>query len=147
VEIGNARNEPFGQYAGERRHVHLDEVGQFRLEDALQGLAYDRMVAADREDAEPAEQVEIARAGAVVEILTGAAAEADVVADGPEHSYHLLVEKPAMHRPALVLARGEQAGHLIVGRHPIYIPNPRVGALLDLRLRYRAMAQTGKNFG
>src|SRR5262245_31205780 len=105
------------------------------------------MVAADREDAESTQQVEVARARAIVEILSSAAAEADVVADGPEHAYHLLVEKAAMHRPALIFARGEQAGHLIVGRHSLYIPNPTAGALLDFRLRYRAMAQTGKNFG
>ena len=69
VEIGREREQPLGQQAGKDRQVHLHEIGQIAVEHAVQGFAQPRMVAADREDAPAAEEIEIAVAGAVVEIL------------------------------------------------------------------------------
>src|SRR5260221_7239460 len=70
VEVGHAREQPLGQNAGERRHVHLHKIGKLRVENAFQRLAERRMIASDREDAKAAQQVEIASAVAIVEILT-----------------------------------------------------------------------------
>ena len=104
VEIGHARQQPLGQNAGERRDIHLHEIGQLAVEDAFQRIAQRRMIAADGENAEAAQQIEIARAVAVVEILACAAAEPHVIADGAQHPDHLLVEMAAVHVIAVGLA-------------------------------------------
>ena len=76
VEIGHAAKQPLGEHAGERGNVHLHEIGQIAVEDALERIAHDGMVAADREDAKAAEQIEIPIAVPIVQILSTAAAEA-----------------------------------------------------------------------
>ncbi len=96
VEIGRLGEQPLCQHAGERRHVHLHEVGQFRVQDAFERGPQCRMVPADAEHPEAAEEIEIARSGPVIEILADAAREADIVADGPEHPNHLLIKVAAM---------------------------------------------------
>ena len=104
--------QPLRQDTGQRRDIELHQVGQVGVEHALQCLAHHRMVAAEREYAKAAEQVEIARAITVVEVLTGALLEADVVADGFEDADELLVEMPGVHRTALRFARREHLGEI-----------------------------------
>ena len=91
VEIGRLRQQPLRQNARERRNVHLDQIGQFGVENAFQRGPQGRMIAADAEHAEAAQKVEIARSRPVIEILAGAPPEADVITDGPEHPDHLLI--------------------------------------------------------
>ena len=65
------------------------------------------MIAADAEHAPAGEQVEVAVALAVEEILPLPRAEADVVADRLQHPHHLLVHVRGVQRVALRLALGE----------------------------------------
>ena len=76
-------------------------------------IAQRRMVAPDAEHAKAAQQVEIARARGIEQILTGAAAELDVIADRPQHADHLLVEMAAVHVIAVGLALGEHRGDAV----------------------------------
>jgi hypothetical protein len=73
------------------------------------------VVAADGEDAEATQQVEIPRAFSVVEVLALAAAEPDVVADRFEDANHLLVEMAAVHGEALAFALRKQTGGVVGG--------------------------------
>jgi hypothetical protein len=85
------RQQPFREDACERRHVHLHQVRKFGIEHASQRFAQSGVIASDGEDAEAAQQVEIARAFSVVEVLASAATKPDVVADRLEDANHLLV--------------------------------------------------------
>ena len=95
VQIWDMFEQAFGQNAGERRDVELHEIGQVGVEHALQRLAQRRMIAADREHAKSAQQVEIARALAIEEILALPLLESDIVADGLQHADELLVQSGA----------------------------------------------------
>jgi hypothetical protein len=70
------------------------------------------MIASDREDAKPAQEVEITRPIAVIEILPLALLETNVVADGLEHADELLVEMARMHGAALRLALHKHLGNV-----------------------------------
>ena len=118
VEIGHVRQQPLGEDSGERRDIELHEIGKLAVEHAFQRIAQRRMVAPDAEHAEAAQQVEIARARGIEQILTGAAAELDVIADRAQHADHLLVEMAAVHVIAVGLALGEQRGDA-VQRHAL----------------------------
>ena len=61
------------------------------------------MIAPDRKHAKAGQQVEIARPVAVVEVLPLPLLEADIVADGLENPYQLLVKVARMHGTALRL--------------------------------------------
>ena len=112
VQIGHVFEQPLGQHAGQRRDVELHEIGQVAVEHALQRVAQRRMVAADREHAKAAQQVEIARAVAIEQILALALLKADVVADGLEHAYQLLVQVARMHGTALRLPVHKHLGNV-----------------------------------
>ena len=100
--------QPLGQDAGERRHIHLDEIGQVAVEHVLERVAHMRMVAAEREHAEAAQQVEIAGVGVVKKILAPAGREADVEADGLQHPHHLFIQMPRVQRVSLRFPLREQ---------------------------------------
>ena len=69
VEMRHIAQQTLGQNAGQCRDVHLDEVGKVAVENLLEGVTDDRMVAAEREHAPATEQVEILPVVAVVKIL------------------------------------------------------------------------------
>ena len=50
------------------------------------------MIAADREYAIAAQEVEVADSIAVIQVLPASPAKTDIVPDGPQHTDHLLVE-------------------------------------------------------
>ena len=114
VEIGRLCEQSFRKHAGQRRDIHLDKVGQFRVQHALERGAQRRMVPADAEHPEAAEQVEIPRAGPVIKILAGAAAEAHVVADGPQHPDHLLIQVAAVQVEPAGLLRFKNGRNVVV---------------------------------
>ena len=91
VEIRHMRQQPLGENARERRYIHLNEIGKFAIENALQRLAQRRVITTNGEDAKAAQQVEIASALSIVEILPLAATKPDIVADRLEDPNHLLV--------------------------------------------------------
>ena len=107
--IRHLPQQPFGQNAGQRRDVHLHEIWQVAVENVLQRIAHARIVAAEREDAKAAQQIEITVAGPVEKILAAAGLEADVEADGLEHPHHLLVEMARVQRVALCFPRPRTA--------------------------------------
>jgi hypothetical protein len=92
VEKRDMTQQSLGQDAGQRRDVHLNKIGQVAVEDVFERVAHIRIIAADREDAKAAQQVEIARVGAVEQILAATGLEADVKSDGLEDSHHLVVQ-------------------------------------------------------
>jgi hypothetical protein len=65
------------------------------------------VIAADGEDPEAAQQVEVAPVIAVIEILALAALEPDVESDRPQHAHELLVEMARVKDVALGLARSK----------------------------------------
>jgi hypothetical protein len=71
------------------------------------------MIAPDRENAEAAEQIEIAAAVTVVELLPLPFAEADVVADRPQNPHHLFIEMAAVQPVTVSLAFGKQPGDVV----------------------------------
>ena len=106
VEIGRLGEEPFREHAGKNGDVHLHQVRQSAVEHADQRVADRGVVAAERENPEAAQKIEIFGALAIVEVLPAAAYEPDVVADGPQDPDHLLVQKALVQREALSLALG-----------------------------------------
>ncbi len=96
VEIRRELQQPLCQHAGERRDVELDQIGQIGVEHTLEGFAQCRMIAPDGEHAVSAQEIEIFVALAVEQILSGAAAEADIISNRPQHPDHLLVEMARM---------------------------------------------------
>ena len=112
VEIRHVGQQPLGQHAGKRRHVQLHEIGQIAVEHAFQRVAQRRMVAPDRKHAKAAQQIEIAVAVAVEQILTVPRLKADVVADGLQHPDHLLVQMARMHGTSLRLPLYKQPGNV-----------------------------------
>ena len=112
VEMRHQIEQPVGQDAGERRDVHLHEVGQVGVERALQRGADRRVVAAEREHAEAAQQVEILPVRAVVEILSASLAKTDIISDGLENTDHLLVEALLVQAEAVGFVGLEQRGNV-----------------------------------
>ena len=89
---GEARQQALGEQAAQQRDVHLHQVRQLGCQGLLQGADHRRMVAPDREDAEAAQQVEIAIALLVVEIGAEAPGVVAVEADGAQHADHLRIQ-------------------------------------------------------
>ena len=104
--------QAFRQNAGQRRNIELNEVRQIGVEHAFQRRPQRRMVPPDGKNAKSAQQIEIAIAGAVVEVLALALLEADIVADGLEDADELLIQVARMQRAALRLALGEHLGNV-----------------------------------
>ena len=94
--------------ARQASNVHLHEVRQIGIEHAFQRGTNRRMIAAEREHTESAQQVEIAVIVPVVEVLAASLAKADVIADRPQDADHLLVETPGMQAKALGFVGFEQ---------------------------------------
>ncbi len=55
VQIWHMFEQAFRQHAGQRRDVQLHQIGQIAVEDAFQGLAQRRMIAANRKNAKSAQ--------------------------------------------------------------------------------------------
>ena len=108
VEMRHVREQPLGQNAGERRDIHLHEIGQVGIERAFQRRADRRVVAADREDAEAAQQIEIALAIPIVEVLPASLAKPHIISDGPQHPDHLLIETARVQAKAFRFVGVEQ---------------------------------------
>src|SRR5262249_52743518 len=104
--------EPLRQHAGERRHVELHQVGEVGVDHAFERFAQRRMVASDREDAESAQQVEVSVVLAIKQILSSAAAEADVISDRAQNTDHLRVEMANMSLNPVGFALGIELRHV-----------------------------------
>src|SRR3546814_17388900 len=78
---------------GEQRDVELHQARELRLQHLAQRGSDRRMVAPQREDAEAAQQVEVAPAGDVVEVWALAAREVHVIAEGLQRSEERRVGK------------------------------------------------------
>ena len=98
------RDQALGQNAGQRRQIELNEIGKVAVQNALEGVLDGGMVAAKRENAEAAQQIEVTVAVAVEQILALRALKADVITDGLKHPDELLVEVPCMQSVTLELA-------------------------------------------
>ena len=81
---GAALDELLGEEAGQQRAVHLDHVGQVRVDRLAQGVLDDRVAASEGEDPKAAQEVEVPRARLVVEVATLAALVEAVHAEGLE---------------------------------------------------------------
>src|ERR1700689_3837422 len=101
VEIRHVFEQPLGMHARKGRDVELHQIGQVAVEHALERFAQRRMIAANRKNAEPAQQVEITRTVAIEQILALTLLKTDIVADRLQDAYELLVEMTSMHGTAL----------------------------------------------
>jgi hypothetical protein len=104
--------QAFRQNAGKRGNIELHEIRQIGIEHALQRLTERRMVPPDGENAKTTEEIEIFVAGAVVEVLTLALLEANVIADGFVDADELLIEVARMQGTALRLPLNKQLGNV-----------------------------------
>src|SRR5262249_30185714 len=84
VKVRNVREQLLGKNAGERRYIHLHEIGKFAVKNTFQRVAHRRMDAPDRKHPKAAEEIEITGALAVVEILTLTTTKTDIIADRTE---------------------------------------------------------------
>src|SRR5712675_486973 len=91
VQIGYEFQQAFGQHARERRNIELHKVGQVAIENALQRLAQGRMIPANRKNAKTTQQVKIARAIAIEQVLALPLLKADIVTNCLKDSYKLLI--------------------------------------------------------
>ena len=112
VHIRRVFQQHFCKHAGQCRDVHLHKIRQVAIKNAFQRRAQNGMVAADRENAESRQQIEIARAIAIEQILPYAALEPDIVANGFQHLHELLVQVPRMHAAALPFACDKHLGNV-----------------------------------
>src|SRR6185437_886087 len=110
VEIGRARQQALGEDAGERGYVHLNKIGEFAIEHALEHFTQSGMIASDGKGSIAAQQVEIANAITIIKILGIAAAKADVVSDRLENAHHLFVQIAAVCQIAAPLSLREAIG-------------------------------------
>src|SRR5262252_7813023 len=77
------------------------------------------MIAPDRENSIPAQQVEIASPLSIVQILTLAAAKANVVTNRFKQANHLLVEMAAVHSVTIAPAPRKQLSKIVChSAHP-----------------------------
>ena len=118
VEPWRSLEQSLRQHAGEHGNVELHEIGQIAGDHIDQRVADRRMVAAEREHAPTAEQIEIAVARAVIKIRPNAARKTNVVADRLQNAHPHFVEIFGVKRETLVLARRrerDQIGRGAVG--------------------------------
>ncbi|GAA3855750.1 hypothetical protein GCM10022626_29580 [[Pseudomonas] carboxydohydrogena] len=106
------RDQALGQNTGERGNVELDEIGEFAVEHAFQGIANHGMVTAECEHPETAQEIEVPRIVTIEEVLPLPALEPDIVANGFENPDELLVQIPRMERATLKLAIGDYLGNV-----------------------------------
>src|SRR5215468_11014665 len=97
VEIRHIFQQALSQHARQRGNVKLDEVGQVAVKNAFQSPAQRRVIAADRKYTKPAQEIEIAHAVAVEEVLALPLLETHIVADCLEDTDQLLVEMARVH--------------------------------------------------
>src|SRR5262249_41650029 len=93
----------------------MNQIRKVGIEDALERFAQGRVISSDRKNAKAAQQVEIADALPIVEILPLAAAKADIVSNGFEDPNHLLIEMARMHGKTVAFALRKQVSD--VARH------------------------------
>ena len=92
IHPGRAREQLLGEQPREQRQVELHHVGELGVEDVVQRLPDDRVVAPDAVDAEARQEVEIAVAVDVVVPRAARLGEDAVEADRAQGSRHLRVE-------------------------------------------------------
>jgi hypothetical protein len=90
----------------------LHQIGQVAVEDALQRLTQGRMIPPDRKNAKTAQQIKIARAITIEQVLTLALLKAHIVTDRLQDPYQLLIQVARMHGTALRLAVHKHLGNV-----------------------------------
>ena len=108
LEPGHMAVEPLSQQPGEQRNVELNHTGHLAVQNLLEGVDHCRVIAAEREDAETAEMVEILTALLVEEVRAFAVRVADIEADGAENADELRIEMPLEERKALSVTAAQQ---------------------------------------
>jgi hypothetical protein len=68
IQVRRRSEQPLGQYSGKRRRVELRQVGKIGIDDIVNGLADDGMVAPESEHPEAGQHVEVFAAVRVVEV-------------------------------------------------------------------------------
>ncbi len=100
------------QDAGQQRDVELHQPRQLCVQHLAQGRGHRGVVASQGEDAEAAQQVEVAAARHVVEVRALAAREVDVVAQSLQHAHQLRVQVLLVQGVLLALALGQDRGKI-----------------------------------
>ena len=77
------------------------------------------MIPPDRENTEATQQVKIAIAFPVVEILALAATKTDIVSNGPQDPNHLLIEMANVHGKTVAFALRKQVSDVVCHLRPL----------------------------
>ena len=109
VEVGHERQQALRQDTRQRRHTHLQQIGQFVVEYGLERLGYRRVIAPDSKHSPAAQQVQIPFTMLVIQILPDTTLVALIEPNGFEHMHHLLVEMACMQLVALDLPLGDKS--------------------------------------
>lgn len=99
-----ALHERLGQEPGKQRAVHLDEVGEVRVEGLVDRPGDSGVAPAQGEHAEPGQEIEVAPTLGVVEVTALAPRVVVVEPDGLEHAAHLRVHVLRLQAEVLTLA-------------------------------------------
>ena len=110
--LRHPREQILGEQAGGERDAQLREVGRPRRERLRERVAYVRVVAAEREHAVAAEQVEVTIAARVDQLGALGRHPAAVEVERAQHPAELRVEVPVVQRELLPAPLVEQAGEV-----------------------------------
>ncbi|CAM5269625.1 hypothetical protein SFIMM107S_07527 [Streptomyces griseus] len=108
VQVRAVGQQLLGEQSGQRLAVEAGEVGQLGVQDVVQGLPDDGVVAAQAHDAEAGEHVEVVVALRVPEVRALGPLVDLVEADGVEHARQLVVEVARVQLVPLGPALGEE---------------------------------------
>src|SRR5262249_50082041 len=106
--VGHAGDERFGEEARKRTAFHLHEVGERAVHRVPKCLLDRRMTPSEGEHAEAGEEIEVATAGAVVEVRALGAHIVGVESDRAEDAGHLRIYVALVERERFRSARREQ---------------------------------------
>lgn len=108
VQMRTVGEQPLREQPGQRLAVEAGEVGELGVEDVVQRLADDGVMAAEAHHPEPGEHVEVVLAVRVPEVRALGPLVDLVEADGVQHARELVVEMPAVQLVAFGAALGQQ---------------------------------------
>lgn len=112
VQVRTVGEEPLREQPGQRRAVEAGEVGEPGVEDVVQRLADDGVMAAEAHHPEPGQHVEVVVAVRVPEVRALGPLVDLVEADGVQHARELVVEMPGVQLVAFGAALGEQGAEI-----------------------------------
>ena len=104
IQMRRLGQQGLGEQAGQRRRVELGEIGQAEVDDVVDRLPDNRIVASEGKNPEAGKHVEVVLAGVVVQVRALGARVDLVEADRVQHARQLGIQVPRVQLIALVAA-------------------------------------------